>query len=134
MKNIFQPGDNKEYSRIVTAADAAAFETGLVHPVYATFALARDAEWACRQFVLEMKETDEEGIGTFLTINHKSPALIGQKVVFRAEIKSVNKNEVICQFCASVGDRIIADGETGQKILKRDKLESIFSAFGNQAL
>ena len=45
-----------------------------VHPFYSTFALGRDVEWACRQFVLEMKEEDEEGIGTFLNITHKSPA------------------------------------------------------------
>ncbi|MGZ5282590.1 MAG: thioesterase family protein [Bacteroidia bacterium] len=131
MKNIFQPGDKKEFKRVVQPQDVAVFEAGLVHPVYATFALARDAEWACRMFVLEMKEEGEEGIGTFLTINHRSPALIGQEVVFEAEIKSIHKNEVICMFRACVGDRLIAEGETGQKVLKTEKLDSIFAAIGN---
>ncbi len=76
MKEIFKPGDKKIYTHKVTEQDAAVFETGMVHPVYATFALSRDAEWACRQFVLEMKDADEEGIGTYLTVNHISPALI----------------------------------------------------------
>jgi fluoroacetyl-CoA thioesterase len=52
MKKIFKTGDIKEYTHIVVKEDVAAFETGLVHPVYSTFALARDAEWTCRQFVL----------------------------------------------------------------------------------
>lgn len=136
MKDIFKPGDTKTYSHKVTEADAAVFSEGLVHPVYATFALSRDAEWACRQFVLEMKETDEEGIGTYLSVNHKSPAMIGEEVVFYAEVKTLERNELICTYTAKVGERIIAEGETGQKILKREKLERIFAslATGNQIL
>lgn len=131
MQDIFKINDKKEYRKVVKPEDTAVFDAGQVHPVYATFALARDAEWACRLFVLDMKEDDEEGIGTYLTINHRSPSLIGHEVVFTAEIKSINKNEVICRFSASVGDRLIADGETGQKILKTDKLDRIFASLGN---
>jgi hypothetical protein len=69
---------------LVLNEDCASFESGNVHPVYATFALGRDAEWACRLFVLEMKEAYEEGIGTFLTIHHKSPALVGSNVLFNS--------------------------------------------------
>jgi predicted thioesterase len=68
----------------VSHADTANLDSGQVHPVYATFALGRDAEWCCRLFVLEMKEEDEEGIGTFLSIEHRSPALENSQVVFTA--------------------------------------------------
>ena len=51
------------------------FSGKVVHPVCATFALARDIEWTTRQFVLQMRDDDEEGIGTMLTIDHRSPAL-----------------------------------------------------------
>ena len=134
LKNTFVAGDKKEYSRIVEPEDAAIFETGMVHPVYATFALARDAEWAGRLFVLEMKDADEEGIGTFITVNHKSPALIGEEITFNVEIKSLQKNEIICHYEAIIGDRIIADGETGQKILIREKLQSIFNNINKKSL
>ena len=60
--DLFEIGSQKYYSKLVEQADCAAFNSGLVHPVYATFALGRDAEWACRLFVLEMKEEEEEGI------------------------------------------------------------------------
>lgn len=128
MINPFQPGDIKIYKYVVVPQDTAVFDSGEVHPVYATFALGRDAEWACRLFVLEMKEPDEEGIGTFLRVNHHSPALVGSEIVFEAKVKSVEKNEIICSFEARVGQRLIASGETGQKILKKNRLEQLFNS------
>ncbi len=127
MKNPFLKGDAKKFERIVRAEDVAAFDSGEVHPVYATFALGRDAEWVCRLFVLDMKEEDEEGIGTYLTIIHHSPALLGQKVDFTGILKEVNGHEVIATFEAKVGDRLIAKGETGQKILKKEKLNYLLN-------
>ena len=70
MKNIFKIGDQKQFKKIVLQNETASFESGEVHPVYSTFALARDAEWCCRLFVLEMKEENEEGIGTMISVNH----------------------------------------------------------------
>jgi len=113
--------------KVVESSDAAAFDGGEVHPVYSTFALGRDAEWTCRLFVIEMKENDEEGIGTYLNIEHVSPALCGAIVNFEATLVSVANNSVICLFEAKVRERLIAKGETGQKILKKDKIESIFN-------
>ncbi|MES2559614.1 MAG: hypothetical protein V4590_07740 [Bacteroidota bacterium] len=124
----FQLGSVKTYTKLVEQADTASFQSGEVHPVYATFALGRDAEWACRLFVLEMKEEDEEGIGTFLKIEHSSPALLGSTVVFEAMLQSAIGNSVICSFTAKVGDRVVAFGETGQKILKKEKLNAIFGS------
>ncbi|ATL49601.1 hypothetical protein COR50_21825 [Chitinophaga caeni] len=126
MKLIFKPGDTRHFSRVVTKADCASFESGLVHPVYATFALARDAEWCCRLFVLDMKEDDEEGIGTMLTIEHLAPALVGATVDFTATVASIQGNEIICQYEAYVGARLIAKGKQGQKILPKQQLEKIF--------
>lgn len=128
MINPFAAGDKKYYTKTVTANETATFDSGQVHPVYATFALGKDAEWACRLFVLEMKEADEEGIGTFLTVMHHSPALVGSEVVFEAEVVKIEINEVVCKYTARVGERIIATGETGQKILKKEKVERLFAA------
>ncbi len=124
--NKFHIGDTKTYRKQVTEADTAAFEGGQVHPVYATFALARDAEWACRLFVLDMKEAGEEGIGTFVTVEHLSPALMGQTVAFEATVKELKGNSIVCTYTAKVGDRLVAKGEQGQKILKRERLNQLF--------
>lgn len=124
----FSIGHTKVYLKQVTAADVAAFNGDIIHPVYATFALARDAEWACRQFVLEMKEADEEGIGTFVTVEHLSPALTGQTVTFETTIKELKGNSIVCSYTAKVGNRLIAQGEQGQKILKKERLQLLFGS------
>jgi fluoroacetyl-CoA thioesterase len=128
MVSKFRVGDKKTFERTVRAEDTAIFESGTVHSVYATFALARDAEWCSRLFVLEMKEEQEEGIGTFINVKHLSPALIDDTVLFEARIDELKGNEVNCSFVAKVGDRLIAEGRTGQKILSKEKLERLFSA------
>lgn len=126
MKDIFKPGDRKHYEHTVTPADVASFHGEVVHAVCATFSLARDIEWTTRQFVLEMRDADEEGVGTFLSIDHRGPAFVGEVVFFEAWIESLERNELICGYEARVGDRLIAQGRTGQKILKREKLNTLF--------
>ncbi len=127
MKNPFRPGDAKVFTHVVAEADAPAFTGKALHPVYSTYALARDAEWAGRLFVLEMKEDDEEGIGTAISIVHQSPALVGETVAFRSVLLAVERNEVVTAFEARVGGRLIATGETRQKILKKEKLDALFA-------
>ena len=127
MKQIFTPGSTRSFTKTVTRDDIAAFESGTVHEVYATFAIARDAEWAGRLFVLEMTDDDEEGIGTSVLVDHHSPALVGETVVFEAVVDEMYRNVIGCTFTAYVGHRLIASGRTGQKILKKDKLDKLFA-------
>ena len=128
MHNPFQTGDSKTFTHLVTEPDIARFESGTVHEVYSTFALARDAEWSGRLFVLEMKDENEEGIGTGITVTHHSPALLGQEVTFTATLQEVNKNEVVTTFTAKIGDRLVAVGTQWQKIIPREKLERLFES------
>lgn len=129
MKITRKVGDVVQIAKIVGESDLATFETGTVHPFYGTFALGRDVEWACRQFVLEMKDEDEEGIGTFLNISHRSPALLGQTVTILATLHHLEGNTVDCSFKVMVQDRLIAEGTQGQKILKKSKVEQIKQQF-----
>lgn len=124
---MIKPGDTRTYVKQVTSADFARFEDGLVHAVCSTFSLAQAAEWAGRLFVLDIKEENEEGIGTYLAINHKSPAFEGDEVIITAILKEQAGHNVVCTFEARVGDRLVADGETGQKILKKDKLAGVLA-------
>ncbi|MEV4883296.1 hypothetical protein MRBLMN1_001792 [Chitinophaga ginsengisegetis] len=127
MLSLFKPGDTKHFSRIVRPEDCASFDSGHVHPVYATFALARDAEWCCRLFVLDMKETSEEGIGTRLTVEHLSPALTGSRVDFTAVITQIQHHEITCSYEAVCNGRVVATGIQVQKILSKEKLEKLFT-------
>jgi predicted thioesterase len=128
MKHSFKLGDTKTFIHVVSEADTARFESGEVHSVYSTFALAREAEWSGRLFVLEMKEDGEEGIGTGITVKHSSPALIGNEVEFIAVLTEINGNEIVTDYSAKVGDRTIAEGRQWQKILKKEKLDSLFTS------
>lgn len=125
MKDIYKIGDIKRFLHTVDESDVAEFESGVVHPFYATFALGRDAEWSGRLFVLDMLEDDEEGIGTFLNITHVSPALVGQTVEFIATIIGQDRAKMVCSFEAKVGERLIATGSTGQMILKKSQVAKL---------
>ncbi|MHA7102162.1 thioesterase family protein [Roseivirga pacifica] len=130
MKKVFNPGDVKVHKCTVEQVHTATFDAGMVHPVCSTFFLAKEMEWASRLFMLEMTEADEEGIGTMLQIEHRSPALVGDQLEISATVNSFDRNELICDILVKVGDRIIAEGKTGQKILKKEKLNRIFSSLG----
>jgi len=128
MKNIFKPGDTKTHTYKVKQEDVAQFESGLVHPVCSTFTLAREMEWSSRLFVLEMKEEHEEGIGTSVTVEHRSPALVGDDLTLLASVDSIERNELICKIEVKCGERLVAVGSTGQKILPKEKIKQIFSS------
>jgi predicted thioesterase len=117
----------REHRFIVKPGDVASFNDKIVHLVCATFALAREIEWTTRQFVFDMIDEDEEGVGTYLSIDHKSPAFVGEEITFTAKIAQMTNNELICSYEAKVKDRLIAAGKTGQKILKREKINAIFN-------
>ena len=95
MKSIFKLGDKIQFTKVIGLSDLAEFESGSVHKVYGTFALGRDAEWSSRLFVLEMKEDDEEGIGTFLNITHKSCSQILQNnSIARSKKRQNHRNKI----------------------------------------
>ncbi len=131
MKDIFKKGDKKVYIHKIKEEDIAAFHGETVHPVYATFALARDMEWGGRLFVIDMLEESEQGIGTFIEIDHKSPAFVNEKARIEATIEEIHLHEIICKVEVTVADRVIAHGRTGQKILKKEKVERLFNKIKN---
>ncbi|MBC3538088.1 thioesterase family protein [Rufibacter sediminis] len=125
MRNPFQEGNTKSCQKVVTEADFARFEAGLVHPVCSTFALAQAMEWASRLFVLEMKDPDEEGIGTMLHIDHHAPAFAGETLEIEATYNTLHQNELRCTISVKAGERLVATGQTGQKILKKEKIHRL---------
>ncbi len=127
MKNKLLPGETRIFQKLVTDEDLARFNDEVVHAVCSTFALAQAFEWTSRLFVLDGKEADEEGVGTGLKINHKHPAIPGETITIIATLQEINKNELICSVIAKVGARLIAVGETRQKILKKEKLAKLLN-------
>lgn len=128
MKNLFNKGDIKTFTKQVQLSDIAQFDSGTVHEVYATFSIARDAEWSGRLFVLDMKELHEEGIGTHISVQHVSPALVGEHIAYTAVFEEITeKGEIITSFQAFCGERLIAKGTQAQRILPKAFLEKKFA-------
>jgi len=126
MKGGFKKGDVKQHYFSVKEEDTASFFGKKVHPVCATFALAREIEWSTRKFVIDMVDADEEGVGTLLMIHHEAPAKVGEEIKIEAVFEAFKQNELICSYTAFVGRKIVARGKTGQKILKKDKIKKLF--------
>jgi fluoroacetyl-CoA thioesterase len=126
MKDIFKPGDQKEYQYVVKETDVAAFHGTIVHRVMSTYSLAREMEWSTRLFVLDMRDDDEEGVGTSVSIDHLGPAFVGETITIYATIDSIEKNELLCSCTITVDGRPVATGTTGQKILKRERIAKLF--------
>lgn len=74
MINICKIGDRRQHSFKVSPEHFPVFQGRIVHEVCSTYVLAREIEWATRLFVLDMLESDEEGLGTMIRIDHISPA------------------------------------------------------------
>ena len=127
MKSGFRVGEIRQHRYQVTSNDFATFQAGTVHEVCSTFVLAREMEWSSLLFVLDMKEDHEEGIGTALEIEHHSPAFLGETLEFTATIHTLNGHELICDIVVKVGDKLVASGKTGQKILNKEKVRQIFT-------
>ncbi len=130
MHKVVKIGDTRSINHIVKKSDIAAFKGKEVHHVCSTFALAREIEWSSRQFMDQICEDDEEGVGSMLTIDHKAPAFVGECLKIEATVVEFEGNELICNYIASVDDRVIATGKTGQKVLKKSTIAKIFSKFG----
>ena len=129
MTNFFRPGDTKTHRYLIGPEDFADFgPNGLVHSVLSTFALGRELEWAARLFVLEMKDPDEEGIGTELAIHHHAPAFVGETLTVTATFDALDGANLRCSVEARVGPRLVATGHTGQRIVARARLAAHFAA------
>ncbi len=131
MTNPFLPGDTKTHHHLITPADFADFgpaQGGLVHAVCSTFALAREMEWAARLFVLEMKDPDEEGIGTALAIEHHAPAFAGETLTVTATFAALAGRHLRCTVEARVAQRLVATGHTEQQMVSRARLAARFAA------
>lgn len=127
MKEVFKKGDTKKHHFVVSEEDQATFNGQVLHKVCSTYKLGQEMEWSSRLFMLEIIDKDEEGVGTMLHVEHKSPAFVGERVSITATFDSFVSCELTCDIEVKVKDRLIAKGKTGQRLLKKDRLQKIFS-------
>jgi predicted thioesterase len=102
-------------------------QLGRLHPVYATYWMAKHMELAGRKIILPFLEEGEEGIGSKVSVHHLASALPGMKVRILAEHTHTEGNRIFARCTAwnELGD-LIGEGQTEQVILPKAKLLRIF--------
>ncbi|MGY1694283.1 thioesterase family protein [Geodermatophilus sp. SYSU D00814] len=117
-------GESAVLDVVVTAAMTVDFdELGRVHPVYATYAMAKHFEEAGRKLLLAHLEPGEAGVGTAVSVEHLAPAWVGDRVRVTATCTQVQGNRLTCALTAvDAHGRLLGRGTTGQAVLPEDVL------------
>jgi len=99
-------------------------ELGSVHPVYATYTMARHFEEAGRKLLLRFLEPGEDGLGRSVSVEHLAPSWVGDRLTVEARCVVVEGNRLTCECRATDGDgRELGHGSTVQVVLPRDVLD-----------
>lgn len=112
---------------IVKPSDCPDFGDGTLHPVLSTYALAREAEWAGRLILLDLKSDDQEGIGTSVTVEHHRAAKVGTIVTIQAELVAFDGRKMTVNYHATADGKLVATGTTGQALVLKSDLERIYN-------
>ncbi|WP_043816495.1 thioesterase family protein [Deinococcus maricopensis] len=103
-------------------------ELGRLHPVYATYWMAKHFEEAGRKIILPYLEDGEQGIGHAVNVTHTASALPGMTVTVTATLDRVEGRRVYVNVRAvnELGDDI-GHGTTTQVIAPQARLDAGFA-------
>ena len=99
-------------------------ELGKVHPVYATYNMAKHFEEAGRKLLLRHLDDGEDGLGRSVSVEHLAPSWVGDRLTIEARCTEVRGNRIMCACRATdVDGREVGTGSTVQVVLPRDVLD-----------
>lgn len=99
-------------------------ELGPVHPVYATYSMAKHFEEAGRKLLLQHLEPGSAGIGRSVAVEHLGPSWVGDTVTVVARCTEVSGNRLTCACTATDAQgRELGRGTTVQVVLPEELLE-----------
>ena len=99
-------------------------ELGRVHPVYATYSMARHFEEAGRKLLLPHLDDDEDGLGRSVAVEHLAPSWVGDRLTVEARCTEVHGNRITCACRTTDADgREVGTGSTVQVVLPRTVLD-----------
>lgn len=107
-------------------------ELGAVHPVYATYWLAKHMEEAGRKILLPFLDEDEEGLGVAVSVKHLASALPGMRLeivarhVETTSASSTYRVHAECEAHSELGD-LIGTGTTEQYVTSASKVAASFA-------
>ena len=100
-------------------------EMGKVHPVYATYTMAKHFEEAGRKLLVPHLEPGEAGIGAAVSVEHLAPSWVGDKVRVTARCVEVRNGRLTCECRATDSyGRELGRGTTVQAVLPAAVVEA----------
>jgi fluoroacetyl-CoA thioesterase len=115
-------GSTAEVDVVVTEDMTVDFdEMGKVHPVYATYTMAKHFEEAGRKLLVPHLEAGEAGIGTSVSVEHRAPSWVGDAIRVTARCVEVREGRLTCECRATDSyGRDLGRGTTVQAVLPAD--------------
>ena len=100
-------------------------EMGKVHPVYATYTMAKHFEEAGRKLLVPHLEPGEAGIGTSVSVEHRAPSWVGDAIRVTARCVEVRDGRLTCT-CSATDEygRDLGRGTTVQAVLPASVVEA----------
>ena len=126
MKPTIQVGNTSSISFTVTEQMQARFDGHVIHPVCSTWDMAHQFENAARRTLESHLEDEEQGIGSFLSLDHVKPAPIGSTVEVEATITELDRTTVVCEIVATIRGEICATGKQVQRVLPSSSISRLF--------
>jgi fluoroacetyl-CoA thioesterase len=91
-------GETATLDVVVTPAHTVDFdELGKVHPVYATYTMAKHFEEAGRKLLVQHLEPGEAGIGTAVSVEHLAPSWVGDELRVTARCTELRDGRLTCE-------------------------------------
>ena len=103
-------------------------ELGTLHPVYATYELARHFEEVGRKLLLPHLEGGEDGLGTELRVRHLRSALPGMRITLTATVSRMEGRRltVDIEAVSELGE-VVATGGTEQYLSSAERIAASFA-------
>ena len=132
MKPTIQVGNSASFTFCVTPEMQPTFGGETVHPVCSTWDMAHQFELAARQTLEPHLDEDEQGIGSFISIDHCAPAPVGKTVFVEAIISEIDESSVVCTLSAKIDSLVCATGKQVQRVLPCSIIDSLIEKAASQ--
>ena len=123
------PHFSQTLSILVTPEMTVRFdELGPLHPVYATYWMAKHFEEAGRKVILPFLDVGEGGLGSEVNVRHLASAVPGMRVTVTATFERREGRRVYASMRAvsDLGD-VIGTGHTVQVVLAQEHIDANFA-------
>ena len=119
-------GETATLDVVVTPAHTVDFdELGKVHPVYATYTMAKHFEEAGRKLLLQHLDPCEDGLGRSVSVEHLAPSWVGDELRVTARCVEVRDGRLTCECRATDSyGREVGRGTTVQAVLPAAVVEA----------